>query len=57
MAAAAAVAAGWAPRVGETVFVPSISSTARVVAVRGGQLTLQAGLMKLQAKVDEVQKR
>jgi hypothetical protein len=48
---------GWAPRVGQSVFVPRLGKSARVVAVEGGALTLQAGLLKVSASVDEVRRQ
>jgi dsDNA-specific endonuclease/ATPase MutS2 len=49
---------GWRPSVGDKVFIPRISTVAKVVAVApSGVLTLQAGLLKLTASKEEVQKR
>lgn len=52
-------AGGWSPSLGEYVFVPRLNSKAKVVAVESssGVLTLQAGLMKITANVDEVRQR
>ena len=53
----------WVPRVGDRVFVPKLNSKANVIGVGGsgtgsGQVTvtLQAGLMKLTASIDEIRK-
>lgn len=49
---------GWVPRVGQTVFVPRLAKRAKVVALDGaGLLTLQAGLLKVTATVDEVRQQ
>ena len=50
---------GWAPRVCQTVWVPRLGKRAKVVAMDGaaGQLTLQAGMLKITAAVDEVRER
>ncbi len=50
---------GWVPSLGQFVFVPRLNSRAKVVAVdsSSGVLTLQAGLMKITANVDEVRER
>eukprot|EP00884_Botryococcus_braunii_P008293 jgi/Botrbrau1/17465/Bobra.0054s0052.1 len=46
----------WTPQAGDTVFVPRLGSNAKVVARgKGGELTLQLGLLKLTANVNEVQ--
>ena len=46
---------GWVPLPGATVFVPKLNSKAKVLAVsEDGFLTLQAGLMKISAAIDEV---
>jgi dsDNA-specific endonuclease/ATPase MutS2 len=59
-------AGGWVPSLGQFVFVPRLNSRAKVVAVDSGgggsgsgevSLTLQAGLMKITANVDEVRER
>ncbi|EFN53576.1 hypothetical protein CHLNCDRAFT_136762 [Chlorella variabilis] len=52
------VQSGWAPKLGQTVFVPRLNKRAKVVAVDGtGGLTLQAGLLKVSARVDEVRQQ
>jgi hypothetical protein len=49
---------GWAPRVGQTVYVPRLAKRAKVVALdSAGLLTLQAGLLKVTATVDEVRQQ
>ncbi|KAL4459146.1 hypothetical protein ABPG75_014011 [Micractinium tetrahymenae] len=52
-------AAGWRPKVGQSVFVPRLGKRAKVVAVdaASGTLTLQAGLIKIQAAPDEVRQQ
>jgi len=52
-------AGGWVPSLGQFVFVPRLNSRAKVVAVDSSTsvLTLQAGLMKITANVDEVRER
>lgn len=52
-------AGGWVPSLGQFVFVPRLNSRAKVVAVDSSSavLTLQAGLMKITATVDEVRQR
>lgn len=52
-------AAGWRPKVGQSVFVPRLGKRAKVVAVdaASGALTLQAGLIKIQAAPDEVRQQ
>jgi hypothetical protein len=49
---------GWKPSVGETVLVPRLNSNAKVIGVGSdGMLTLQAGLLKITARLDEVRRR
>jgi dsDNA-specific endonuclease/ATPase MutS2 len=49
------IPSSWVPKIGETVFVPSINATAKVVSTnRNGNLTLHAGLMTMKATVDQV---
>ena len=49
------IPSSWVPKVGETVFVPSINATAKVASTnRNGTLTLHAGLMTMKATVDQV---
>ena len=49
---------GWAPRVGETVLVPRLNKRCKVLALDGSGLrTLQAGLLKVTATVDEVRRQ
>ncbi|KAL4427136.1 hypothetical protein ABPG77_001140 [Micractinium sp. CCAP 211/92] len=52
-------ATGWRPKVGQSVFVPRLGKRAKVVAVdaTSGALTLQAGLIKIQATPDEVRQQ
>ena len=52
-------AGGWVPLLGQFVFVPRLNSRAKVVAIDSSTcvLTLQAGLMKITANVDEVRQR
>ena len=49
------IPSSWVPKIGETVFVPSINATAKVASTnRNGTLTLHAGLMTMKATVDQV---
>lgn len=50
-------ASGWAPTVGQSVFVPRLGTRAKVLSVSGEQLSLQAGRLKLTATLDEVRER
>ena len=51
-------AVGWAPKVGDYVFLPKLKSNAKVLSVHaGGVLTLRAGLMKVSATLEEVRER
>lgn len=52
-------ASGWLPKVGQSVFVPRLGKRAKVVAAdaASGALTLQAGLIKIQAAADEVRQQ
>ncbi len=52
-------ATGWAPRVGDFVWVPRLNARAKVLAVdaSAGTLQLQAGLMKVSATTGEVRQR
>lgn len=49
----------WLPRKGETVFVPRLKANAKVMAVDKAKsvITLQAGMIKLTARADEVRKQ
>lgn len=50
------VGEGWMPRVGDSVFVPSMQSHAVVVKIGGGKLTLRKGMMMMsKISVDQVQ--
>lgn len=47
---------GWTPRVGDSVFVPSIQSHAVVEKIGGGKLTLRKGMMTMtKIRIDQVQ--
>lgn len=49
------IPSSWLPKIGETVFVPSINATAKVASMnRNGTLTLHAGLMTMKATVDQI---
>lgn len=50
---------GWAPGVGDTVWVPRLNARAKVLAsdAGAGTLQLQVGLMKVSATRDEVRQR